>query len=152
MHQRARTRADKQTNKRGKKTRHNSTPWSPEPCLAGWPHAPCSRAFRVFWIALGGYYAHELLATLLRVTSGVQKRDMLVHHSATLVLNAFAYAWGIHRSGLMMVCLYETSTPLLCAAKAMHASRLPALRRAKGAAFNAFAAVFFVGRVMALSV
>ena len=66
--------------------RHNGgcTPWTPEPCLAGWPDAPCAPEFRVFWLFLGGYYAHELLATALRVTSGVQKRDMIVHHSATL--------------------------------------------------------------------
>lgn len=95
---------------------HNGgcTPLNPSPCLEDWPLAPVEPAFRAYWLVSAGSYCHELLATALRIGTAQQPRDMVIHHLVTLLLYSSAYFYGIHRSGLMCVCLMDVSTPLLC--------------------------------------
>lgn len=89
------------------------TPLNPKPCLEGWPNAPVSPAFRAYWLITAGSYTHELLATAFKITTAQQPQDMVIHHLVTLVMYGSAYFYGIHRSGLMTVCLMDLSTPLL---------------------------------------
>ncbi len=91
-------------------------PWHTSTCVAGWPNLPVTHEFRVFWLAMAGYYTSELLGTVLGCGT-ILSIEMVVHHVVTMGLMASAYFHGLHRHGLMATALVDISNPLLHAAK-----------------------------------
>lgn len=130
---------------------HNGpcTPLSTKGCLVGWPDHPMTKEFRWCWLSVGGLYAGEMIGTLLGGVGFKLNVEMLVHHVVTIVLMLFGYYGGLHRYGMMASTVLDTSNTLLHAAKAVHATGLPAVAGLQDALFKLFALTFFVVRVVA---
>ncbi|GFR46880.1 hypothetical protein Agub_g8521, partial [Astrephomene gubernaculifera] len=113
-------------------------------CLAGWPLLPMPPAVR--W-----YYCCELawyLQLLVKHHLGVGLPDnklMVVHHATSIYLILMSYCFSIHRPGVLMLALLNSSTPLLHISKTAHHT---GSRRVALASFAAFTAVFAASRVV----
>ncbi|KAF8065913.1 protein phosphatase 2C 68 [Scenedesmus sp. PABB004] len=128
---------------------HGCTPFNTKPCLVGWPDLPVTREFKLVWLTVFGFYLYEMIGTALRVGC-VLSTDMVVHHLITMWMMLYGYFYSLGRYGLMATALLDTSNMLLHGAKALNyvVPVLPRLEGAKQAAFKAFAASFFVCRVL----
>jgi hypothetical protein len=113
------------------------------PCLEGWPNHAVDPLVALYYSLELAWYASMLLKPLLRL-GAADGRDMTAHHAATAALLLAARGCGLERLGVAVLALFGLSNPLLHAAKV--ANQLDA--RGKIAAFAAFAAAFFLTRVL----
>ncbi|KAF8073226.1 Cers5 [Scenedesmus sp. PABB004] len=113
-------------------------------CYAGWPLIPVEPNVHKYFNVELGWYFHLMLKHAL----GLGLADtgaMGAHHLATVALIVTSYLLNVHLVGLLVFGVLNLSSPLL------HLSKLASnleMRRAKTGLFAAFAAVFFVTRVL----
>lgn len=124
----------------------NCTPWSTDSCLTAWPKHPVHILQKWYMILMFQLYMHEMIGAIIGLGPRL-KSDMVIHHFATMGLISTAYCLNLNRYGIMWQALFDTSNPILHAAKGLHAARVPALERIKWVLFNSFALVFFIARV-----
>ncbi|GIL98372.1 hypothetical protein Vretimale_3753 [Volvox reticuliferus] len=77
---------------------------------------------------------------------GLQDTGLMVaHHIASLVLIVLSYCFSLHRPGVLLLALLNSSTPWLHLSKV---ARVAGCRQISVPAFASFAAVFFFSRVV----
>jgi hypothetical protein len=113
-------------------------------CLQGWPMIPLTTPVKAYYNAELGWYAHLMLKHALGL--GLDDGSaMAYHHVATVALVVASYYLGVHGMGMLVFCLLNVSSPFL------HASKLGnmlEMRRARVWLFMAFAAAYFVARLV----
>jgi len=113
-------------------------------CLRGWPVIPVEPRVLAYYNAELGWYGHLMLKHALGL--GLDDGSaMHWHHVATVALVVTSYLLGVQNMGMLVFCLLNVSSPFL------HASKLGnmlEMRRARVWLFLAFAAAYFVARLL----
>ncbi|GLC54913.1 Ceramide synthase 5 [Pleodorina starrii] len=113
-------------------------------CLGGWPLIPLPPPVRWYYCWEAAWYLHLLAKHHLGV--GLKDNTLMVaHHVASMSLLVLSYCFSLHRPGVLLLALLNSSTPLLHLSKTAHHA---GIRRVAVPSFAAFAAVYFVSRVL----
>lgn len=112
-------------------------------CLTGWPNLSLEKTAILYYDAELAWYVHLLLKKPLRYgePDGI---DMMIHHTASLLLLLLSKALHLTRAGILVLTLFGISNPALHVAKICN-QLFPSMRIV---AFGLFSALFFITRVI----
>ncbi|KAI9023223.1 TLC domain-containing protein [Hyaloraphidium curvatum] len=120
-------------------------PWVSDPRLwfEGWPASQTMspRMFTLYYL-FTGYYVYAFF-DLFRQLRQKDFAQMVVHHAVSCFLLLFAFSYGFHRVGAVLMLYHEASDPFMEAAKV---AVYTGYQRVADLLFVAFAAVFIVTR------
>lgn len=97
----------------------SSEPWLADPAqwFQGWPQSQTMspRLFTLYYL-FTGYYIYSFI-DLFRQLRQKDFPQMVVHHTVSLFLLAFAFMFGFQRVGAMLMLYHEASDPIMELAK-----------------------------------
>lgn len=115
-------------------------------CIKGWPDISLTRETELLMVVEGGWYIHQLCRDALGVGMPME-RDLFIHHIATVGLIVTGMLKNLVILGMLMLALFNTSSPFMHIAKVAYYLDM---RKLRVVLFALFAVVFFVTRVVML--